>query len=97
MKIKQEVPRKFALTVIALMAIAILIILCQPRANAQVRPRKMETGKMYHDRLQKQNSWENYQANRLKSAKARAKAKKQQEADRKKEVRLQARIRRIEG
>lgn len=83
------------LVVTLLLFLFMAVVTCQ-QGFSQVLKRN-QTGKEYIVKLQKEMSWESYQDNRLKSAKARAKAKKQQEADRKKEVRLQARIRRIEG
>lgn len=67
------------------------------QSHGQVVPKKMESGKEYHLRLQKENSWENYQNNRVKAAKATRKAKSQQLQARKQEDKIRAKIRRIEG
>ena len=95
MKQRTEVNRKLALVTTIVMFICMLIISFQ--GQAQVKPRKMESGKEYHLRLQKQNSWETYQSNRLKSAKDSKKAKKEQSALARREEKLRAKIRRIEG
>ena len=91
MKQHQEVPRPFALTIIAIMIICLLIIIFSPRAEAQSL-RKM-TGKEYHDKLEKQNSWENYQCNRVKQAKAYAKANRQQSKEAIRNEKINSRIR----
>lgn len=85
--------RLFALAVVATAIIIIMVF--QSKAHGQGL--RKETGKEYHDKLQKPHSWENYQANRVKAAKARAKAKREHEAYMRSQARLQARIRRIEG
>lgn len=95
MKTHQEVPRPFALSVIALIIVCLLIVIFSPRANAQSL-RKM-TGKEYHDKLQKENSWENYLSNRLKKAKEYAKANKQQLAIARQEDKINRKIRRYYG
>lgn len=93
MKTHQEVPRPFALSVIALIIVCLLIVIFSPRAEAQSL-RKM-TGKEYHDKLQKQNSWENYRCNRLKQAKAYAKANRKQSKEAIRNEKINSRIRRI--
>lgn len=95
MKQRQEVPRKLALTIIAIMIVCLLIVIFQPIANAQSL-RKM-TGKEYHDKLQKQNSWENYRETRLKKAKEYAKANRDQVAHARQEEKINKRIRRYYG
>ena len=95
MKQHQEVPRPLAITVIAIMIVCLLIIIFSPRAEAQSF-RKM-TGKEYHDKLQKQNSWENYRSTRLKRAKAYAKANRDQVAHLRQEEKINKRIRRYYG
>ena len=95
MKQHQEVPRPFALSVIALIIVCLLIVIFSPRADAQSL-RKM-TGKEYHDKLQKENSWENYRATRLKKAKEYAKANKQQLAIARQEDKINRKIRRYYG
>lgn len=91
MKQRQEVPRKLALTIIAIMIVCLLIVIFQPIANAQSF-RKI-TDREYHVKLQKQNSWENYQANRLKKAKAYAKANRQQSKEAIRNEKINSRIR----
>ena len=93
MKQRQEVPRPFALTIIAIMIVCLLIIIFSPRAQAQSL-RKM-TSKEYHDQLQKQNSWENYQCNRVKQAKAYPKANRKQSKEAIRNEKINSRIRRI--
>ena len=95
MKQRQEVPRKLALTIITIMIVCLLIVIFQPIARGQSL-RKM-TGKEYHDKLQKENSWENYRANRLKNAKEYAKANKQQVAIARQEDRINRKIKRYYG
>lgn len=95
MKQHQEVPRPFALTIIAIIIVCLLIIIFSPQANGQSL-RKM-TGKEYNDKLQKQNSWENYRSTRLKKAKEYAKANKQQLAIARQEDRINRKIRRYYG
>jgi hypothetical protein len=95
MKQRTEVNRKLALVTTIVMFICMLIISFQ--GQAQVKPKRMETSKAYHDRLQKANSWETYQSNRIKAAKAVRKAKNEQSALAKREERIRQRIRRIEG
>jgi hypothetical protein len=85
--------RLFALAVVATAMIIIMVF--QSKAHGQGL--RNETGKEYHDKLQKSHSWENYQSNRLKSAKARAKAKRKHKGYIRSQERLHARIRRIEG
>ena len=65
MKQRQEVPRKFAITILLIMAVCILLILFQPiQANAQAwckaprPPKKNEYLQKYH-KLQKSMSWDN--------------------------------------
>jgi predicted Holliday junction resolvase-like endonuclease len=97
MKNRQEVPKPLALSIIALIVICLLIAIFAPVASAQsIKPKKGEMASAYHFRLQKQNSWETYQANRLKSAKAVKKAKGEQLKAVKLDERLRAKIRRIE-
>lgn len=95
MKTHQEVPRPFALSIIALIIVCLLIVIFSPMAKAQSL-RKM-TGKEYHDKLQKENSWENYLSNRLKKAKEYAKANKQQLAIARQEDKINRKIRRYYG
>lgn len=95
MKQHQEVPRPFALSVIALIIVCLLIVIFSPRSEAQSL-RKM-TGKEYHDKLQKENSWENYRATRLKKAKEYAKVNKQQVAIARQEDKINRKIRRYYG
>ena len=95
MKTHQEVPQPFALSVIALIIVCLLIVIFSPRAEAQSL-RKM-TGKEYHDKLQKENSWENYRSNRLNKAKEYAKANKQQVAIARQEDKINRKIRRYYG
>lgn len=95
MKTHQEVPRPFALSVIALIIVCLLIVIFSPRAKAQSL-RKM-TSKEYHDKLQKHNSWENYRATRLKKAKEYSKANKQQVAIARQEDKINRKIRRYYG
>ena len=92
MKQHQEVPRPFALSVIALIIVCLLIIIFTQKANAQLL-RKM-TGKEYHDKLQKQNSWEEYQSNRLKKAKEYSKLNRHQSKEAIKNEKINSRIRR---
>ena len=93
MKQHQEVPKPFALTIIALIIVCLLITIFSQKANAQSL-RKM-TGKEYHDKLQKQNSWENYRSTRLKKAKEYAKINRQQSKEAIKNEKINSRIRRI--
>lgn len=93
MKQHQEVPRTFALTIIALIIVCLLITIFSQQANAQSL-RKI-TSKEYHDKLQKQNSWENYQCNRIKQAKAFAKANRKQSKEAIRNEKINSRIRRI--
>ena len=84
------------------MLVTMLLIIFQPiSANAQVKPKKMETGKEYHLRLQKQNSWQNYQATykkaMLENAKEARKQRKAKEKAEKDRQRFFARIERIKG
>lgn len=91
MKQKQEVPRNFALTVIAIMAVLMLIILFQIPAQAQV---KKSTSLEYHQKLQKENSWENYRKSRLKKAKKHAKENRKNQKEIRREEAINARINR---
>ena len=91
MKARQEVPRPLALGVIAIVLIFMLLVIFAFPANAQV---KKQTGKEYHQKLQKELSWENYRSNRLKNAKEYAKAVKQMAKDRRREEKLNEKIRR---
>ena len=93
MKTHQEVPRPFALSVIALIIVCLLIVIFSPRADAQSL-RKM-TSKEYHDKLQKQNSWENYQCHRVKKAKEYSKVNRQQSKEAIRNEKINSRIRRI--
>ena len=98
MKDREEIPKPLAYSVMLLIVICLLIAIFSPVASAQVvKPLKMESGKEYHLRLQKVNSWETYQSNRIKAAKDRKKAKKEQSALSRREEKLRAKIRRIEG
>lgn len=93
MKQHQEVPKPFALTIIAIIIVCLLIIIFSPQANAQSF-RKM-TGKEYHDKLQKQNSWENYRSTRLKKAKEYAKANRHQSKEAIRNEKINSSIRRF--
>lgn len=91
MKTHQEVPRKLALTIIAIMIVCLLIVIFQPIARGQSLWKM--TDREYHDKLQKQNSWQSYQANRLKKAKAYAKANRQQSKEAIRNEKINSRIR----
>ena len=102
MKQRQEVPRTFAVAVLVAMAICILLILLGGyQAHAQVKPKKMETSKDYHVRLQKQNSWATYQgtykAKMIDTAKSIRKQRKEQEQAEKERQKFLARIERIKN
>lgn len=93
--------KKLKLFVLALIALFIIVALTS-RGNAQtITPEKYETGKEYHIRLQRQNSWENYQATyrktMLANAKEASKQKKEQAKAIKQRQKFLARIERIKG
>lgn len=97
MKNRQEVPKLLAYSVIALIVVCLLIAIFAPSASAQ----KMQSGKEYHEKLQKSNSWENYQGNYRKAMLSNAKEtrKQQQEKQRieKDRAKFFARLERIKG
>jgi hypothetical protein len=96
MKMRKEVIRELALIGIVIMATMILVILFGPKAEAQS---KKLTGKEYHIQLQKENSWENYQANykktMLSNAKDARKDKRKKEKANRKNDRFFARLEKI--
>lgn len=60
MKTRQEVPKKLALWILAIMFICMTAISFQSKAQ-ELKPRRNESGKKYIQRIQKVHSWENHQ------------------------------------
>lgn len=89
--------RKIAIASAIIVMACMLLTIFAPRANAQ----KMQTSKEYHDKLQKENSWENYQSNykklMLSNAKESRKQKREQKQADKQRQKFLARIERIKG
>ena len=89
--------RKIAIAAAIIVMACMLLIIFAPTANAQ----KLQTSKEYHDQLQKENSWGNYQTSykkvMLSNAKATRKQKREQKQADKQRQKFFARLERIKG
>lgn len=100
MKQRQEVPKPLAIAILVIMFICMVSISLQAQ---EVKSRRGESGKEYHQRLQKAHSWENYQntwrKEEMSAAKQFRKDRRREEKDRdgKKSAKFLSKIERIKN
>lgn len=95
---QKQVNRNLALATLIAMFICMSMITA---ANAQVTPRRGESGKKYHQRLQAENNWEHYRSTwmkiEVKVAREKASIKKERAVAARRNAKKMARLNRIKN
>lgn len=94
----KQINRKLAIGILTAMFLVMAFVTA---ANAQVTPRRGESGKKYHQRLQAENSWEHYRSTwmkiEVKVAREKASIKKERAVAARRNAKQMARLKRIKN